>query len=113
MDWRGVVIMIGMLPLTGLASGMGVKPLIEAALRAEGQPVTVTLDGAVAQYIQSHTRSMQPVNVTAQRIAVLQPDGCGRVRLIFKQQAVEFPMEINWCLDGSVPEMPTTEGSKP
>lgn len=98
----------------------GIKAFVVEALKANGQPVTGVLSGQIANYFRSQTRSMQPVQVEAQMVKRLQPNGCGRVQIRFKQdvtearQAIQFPMEINYCVDGSVPLnlVDTKESSK-
>jgi hypothetical protein len=97
----------------------GIKAFVVAALQANGQPVTGVLDGQIATWFRSQTKSMQPVQVAARMIRHLQPDGCGRVQIRFRQEVtmahktIEFPMEINYCVDGTVPlNITDTKGAR-
>lgn len=82
------------------------KQLMVRAIESQGEPVLAELQGEIADYIQRQTGSIAQVKVSAQMIQALAPEGCGRVQIEFTQQGlrtVQFPMQMNYCIDGSVP----------
>lgn len=82
------------------------KQLIVRAIEMQGEPVQAELQGEIADYIKRHTGSLERVQMKAQLIQALLPEGCGRVQIDFMQQGLQtmqFPMQMNYCIDGSVP----------
>ena len=89
----------------------GIKELMVRAIEMDGEPVRGELSGEIAQYVKTHTRSQAVVKIEAKLIEHFDTEGCGRVQIQFHQstplnkanQTMQFPMEMNYCIDGSIP----------
>ncbi len=93
------------------AQAEGIKELMVRAIEMDGEPVRGELSGEIAQYIKTHTGSQAAVKVEAKLVEHFDTEGCGRVQIQFHQRtpldkkrpAMQFPMEMNYCIDGSIP----------
>lgn len=114
--FRLCLIGLGMLPTIGFAQTADIKFFVVRALQSNGAPVTGVISGPVATFFQAQSRSMQPVQVEARRVKAFTTEGCGRVELKLRQDIraygksapIQFPMEMNYCIDGTIP-LDTTE----
>lgn len=103
--WRTCIVITILLSSPAMAQE-GMKQLMVRAIEMQGEPVQAELQGEIADYIQRHTGSLARVQMKAQLIQALVPEGCGRVQIDFVQQGLQtmrFPMQMNYCIDGSVP----------
>lgn len=109
-------ILFAIVPVFAFAQVDGIKAFAGKAIEAEGKLINGTLSGQIATYFQSQTKSMQPVQVEAKMVKQFVTKGCGRVQLKIRQdimvngkaQIIQFPVEMNYCKDGTVP-FDTTE----
>jgi hypothetical protein len=95
------------------AQAEGIKELMVQAIEMDGETVSGELSGETARYVKAHTRSQTAVKVEAKLIERFDTEGCGRVQIQFYQNtplnkensAMQFPMEMNYCIDGSIPSL--------